>query len=175
MKQIDKHAMDYIDAATTGILSPRVLPVEDLREMLMHIKSELPSTIHLPVSSDDTLHFNRYLCTHGLVEEEQFLLLIDVPIQDCAQQLKIYQVFNLLIPQGNLSAHYDIDTKFLGISSDETKTIKILEQQFITCHGQMDNSAKLTHHFNHLLTHHHALQPFMPRIRQELHIDALYK
>ena len=43
------YAMDYIDAATTSILSPHVLPVEDLREMLMHIKAELPSTIHLPV------------------------------------------------------------------------------------------------------------------------------
>ena len=30
------HTMDYIDAATTGILSPHVLPVEDLREMLKH-------------------------------------------------------------------------------------------------------------------------------------------
>ena len=51
------HAMDYIATATTGTLSPHVLPVEDLREMLMHIEAELPSTMHLPVSSDDTLHF----------------------------------------------------------------------------------------------------------------------
>ena len=49
--------------------------------------AELPSTIHLPVSSDDTLHFYRYLCTHILVAEEQFLLLIDVPLQDCTRQL----------------------------------------------------------------------------------------
>ena len=46
-------AMDYIDVSTTGILSPCVLPVEDLREMLMHIESKLPSTMHLPVSLDD--------------------------------------------------------------------------------------------------------------------------
>ena len=58
--------------------------------MLMHIEAELPSTMHLPVSSDDTLHFYRHLHTHILVAEEQFLLLIDVPIQDQAQQLKIY-------------------------------------------------------------------------------------
>ena len=83
------HAMGYIDVATTGILSPHVLPVEDLWKMLMHIKTKLPSTMHLPVSLDDTLHFYRYLCTHVLVAEEQFLLLIDVPIQDHAQQLKI--------------------------------------------------------------------------------------
>ena len=70
----------------------------------MHIEVELPSTMHLPVSLDDTLLFYRYLHTHILVAEEQFLLLTDVPIQDHMQQLKIYQVFNLPIPWGNLSA-----------------------------------------------------------------------
>ena len=64
------HVMDYMDAATTGILSPHVLPLEDLQEMLVHIEAELPSTMHLPVSLDDTLHFYRYLHTHILVVEE---------------------------------------------------------------------------------------------------------
>ena len=49
------HGMDYIDTATTGMLLPHILPVEDLRQMLMHIEAELPSTTHLPVSLDDTL------------------------------------------------------------------------------------------------------------------------
>ena len=105
---------------------------KDLLEMLIHIKAELPSTMHFLVSLDDTLHFHRNLHTHVLVAEEQFLLLIDVPIQDCAQQLEIYHIFNLLIPKGNLTACYNIDTKFLGISYDETKAIEILKQQFTT-------------------------------------------
>ena len=104
------HEMDFIDAATTGILSPDILSVEDLREILMHIRAELPSTMHLPVSLDDTLHFYRHLCTHILLAEGQFLLLIDVSKQVCTQQLKIYQVFNLLIPRVNLSVQYNIDT-----------------------------------------------------------------
>ena len=133
MRQIAIHAMDYINAATTSILSPHILPVEYLREILMHIKAELPSTKHLPVSLNDTLHFYNYLHTHILVAEEQFLLLIDIPIQDCTQQLKIYQVINLFIPRGNLSAPYDIDTRYLGISHDETKAIEILDQQFTMC------------------------------------------
>ena len=58
------HAMDCIDAATIEILSLHVLPVEDLRMMLIHIEEALSSTIHLPVSSEDTLHFCRYLHTH---------------------------------------------------------------------------------------------------------------
>ena len=56
MRQVAMHAMDYIDAATTGILSPHVLTVEDLWKMLIHIKEALPSSMHLPHSSEDTLH-----------------------------------------------------------------------------------------------------------------------
>ena len=43
------HTMDYIDASITGILSPHVLPVEDLRKMPPHIEEALPLTMHLPV------------------------------------------------------------------------------------------------------------------------------
>ena len=74
------HGMYYIDAATTGIISPHVLPVEHLKKMLLHIEEALPSTMHLQVSSEDTLHFYRYLCTHVLTADEQFLLLTNVPI-----------------------------------------------------------------------------------------------
>ena len=72
--------MDYIDVATSGTLSPHVLLVIDLQKMLSHIADALPPT--LPVSLDDTLHFYRYLCTHVLIENKQFLLLIDMSIQD---------------------------------------------------------------------------------------------
>ena len=133
MRQVTMHVIDYIDVATTGILSSHVLPVEDLQKMLTHIEEALPSTMHLPVSSDYTLHFYRYLGTHVLITDEQFILLIDVPIQYCAQQLEIYRVFNLIIPHGNLSACYNIDTKYLDISYDKTKAVEISEQQFITC------------------------------------------
>ena len=50
------YAMDYTDAATNGILSPQVLPVEDLRKMLIHIAEALPSTMYSLGSSEDTLH-----------------------------------------------------------------------------------------------------------------------
>ena len=82
MREFVKHAMGYIDADTSGTLSPHVLPVEELRKMLLHIEEALHSTMYLPVSSEDTLHFYRYLITHVLIADKQFLLFIDVPIQD---------------------------------------------------------------------------------------------
>ena len=104
MREVALHYMDYIDAVNTGILLAHVLPVEDLREMLKHIEETLPSTMYLPISSEDALHFYKYLHTHVLIADEQFLLLIDIPIQDHAQQMEIYEVFNLDIPHGNFSA-----------------------------------------------------------------------
>ena len=79
--------MDYLNAAMTRTFLPHVLPIMDLKKMSAHIEESLPPTLHLPVSSEDTLHFYRYLCTHFLITNKQFLLPIDVPIQDRSQQL----------------------------------------------------------------------------------------
>ena len=64
LQTVSTHTMEYIDAATSSILSPHVLPIGDLQKMLKHIADTLPPTLHLPISPEDTLHFYRYLCTH---------------------------------------------------------------------------------------------------------------
>ena len=95
--------------------------------MLLHIEEALPLPMHLPVPSEDTLYFYRHLCTNILIADEQFLLLIYVPIQDHTQQLEIYEVFNLVIPHRNFSAHYNINSNYLGITYNETKAMEISE------------------------------------------------
>ena len=117
--------MDYIDAATAGTLSLHILPIMDLKRMLSHIEETLPSTLHLPISSEDTLHFYHYLHMHVLISNKQFLLLIDGPMQDRSQQLSIYKIFILDIPHGNFTAHYNINTKYLGIMQDEMVVVEI--------------------------------------------------
>ena len=134
MRQVAIHTMDYMDAPTTNILSPDILPVEDLRNMLGHLESELPSTMHLPISLDHTLHFYQYLNTHVLIAEGQFLLLINVPIQNRAQQLQIYEVFSLPVPHSNLSTQYKINNKYIGMTYDETKAVVIMDQQYRACY-----------------------------------------
>ena len=66
----------------------------------------------------DILYFYIYLHIHVLVADQQFLLLIDVPIQDNAQQLEIYEVFNLALPHGNFSAQYKLNSRYLGKTND---------------------------------------------------------
>ena len=54
--------------------------------------------------------------THILIANKQFLLLIEVPIQDRSQQIMVNEVFTLDISDGNYTAHYYITTKYLGIT-----------------------------------------------------------
>ena len=75
LQTVSTHTIEYIDAATSGILSPHVLPVTDLQKMLQHIADTLPPTLHLPISPEDTLHFYRYLCTHVLIENSFYCWL----------------------------------------------------------------------------------------------------
>ena len=64
MRQVATDTMDYVDAATTNVLSPDILPVEEHGNMSRHIKAQLLSIIYLPISSDNTLHFYWYIKTH---------------------------------------------------------------------------------------------------------------
>ena len=158
---VSAHTMDYIDAATTGTLSPHILPIKDLQGMLQHIADSLPSTLRLPVSPDDTLHFYRYLRSHVLIENEQFLLLIDVPIQDRSRQISIYQVVSISIPQGNYSAQYDVSAQFLGISHDATMAVELSPQQFKICKEANGQFCSIT-------------SPYQPLTKPPSCITALY-
>ena len=133
LQTVSMHTMEYIDTATSGILSPHVLPVTDLQKMLQHIADTLPPTLHLPISPEDHLHFYRYLCTHILIENKQFLLLIDIPIQDRAHQITVHEVLTLDIPYRNYSACYDINTRYFGVTKDATMGVELSATQFQAC------------------------------------------
>ena len=129
--------------------------------MVHHIADTLPPTLHLPISPEDTLHFYRYLHTHILIENQQFLLLVNIPIQDRAHQITIHQVFTLDILHGNYSAHYDINTRYFRVTTDATMGLELSTAQFQTC--QQANGQ-----FCHIST------PFQPLANPPTCIAALY-
>ena len=53
-----------------------------------------------------------------------------MPIQDRSQQITIHEILTLSIPHGNYSAHYDINTKHLGITKDATMAVELSTTQF---------------------------------------------
>ena len=150
MRQVAIHMMEYVDAATSNILSPDIIPLEDLMNMLRHIELELPTTMYLHISLYNTLHFYQYLNTHVLIAG-QLLLLTDVPIQKRAQQLQIYEVFNLPVLYNNLSTQYKINLMYIGIIDDKTKAAAITAQQYIACQHENRQFCKINAPFQSLM------------------------
>ena len=105
--------------------------------------------------------FNRYIHTHLLIENKQFLLLIDVPIQDRSQQITIHKVLTLSIPHGNFSACYDINTIYLGITKDATMAVELSTTQFQVCWEANVQFCTIT-------------TPFQPLADQPSCVSALY-
>ena len=149
IQMVSTHIMECINAATSGTLSPHVLPVIDLQRMLQHIADTPPPTLHLPISPEDTIHFYRYLSTHILIENKQFLLLIDVPIQDRSWQITIHQILTLDILHRNYSAHYDVHTKYFGVTKDATMAVKLSTTQFQACQDANGQFCSITTPFSH--------------------------
>ena len=82
------------------------------------------------------------LCTHILIANRQFLLLIDIPIQDHMQQLSVYKIFTLDIPHGNFTAQYNVNSNYLRVTQDKTMAVEISQHQFSICqkaNGQFCN------------------------------------
>ena len=124
--------MKYVDAATTNISSPDILPIEDMRNMLRHTESELSSRCTC-LYHQMTPFISTSISTHVLIAEGQFLLLVNVSIKNRGQQLQIYEVFNLPVPHSNLSAQYKINHRYKGVTYDGTKANAITDQQYIAC------------------------------------------
>ena len=116
-------------------LSPHILPILDLKQMF-------PYHLQCIYQCHLKIHYT-FITTFVPMS---WLLQINssytVPIQDHSQQLSIYKIFTLDIPHGNFTAHYDVNTQYLGITQDETMAVEISQHQFGICqevNGQFYN------------------------------------
>ena len=98
---------------------------------------------------------------HTCSDQKQFLLLIDVPIQDRSQQITIHKVLTLSMPHGNFCAHYDINTKYLGITKDETMAVELSTTQFWVCQETNGQFCNIT-------------TPFQPLANPPSSVSSLY-
>ena len=111
--------------------------------------------------------------THILIENKQFLLLIDVPIQDRSRQITIYQILTLDIPQGNYPAHYDVDTKYLGVTKDATMAVELSTTQFQACQEANGQFCSMTTLFQPLANPPSCIAALYAKSTVEYHLKML--
>ena len=96
-----------------GHLSPSLVGLTHLRDILLKIQIELPHHLWLP--SDPTRELWRYYSSLGcitLVEEKKILALEPVPLLDRDSTFEVFQVINLPIPYPDPKQKLGVVTKY---------------------------------------------------------------
>ena len=119
------------------------------------------STLPFYYNFQPTYNLTKALYNTVLIADGQFLLLIDVPIQNRVQQLQIYEVFHLPVPHSNLSAEYKVNYKYIGVMYDETKAVAISDLQYRACQHANGQFFRIN-------------APFQPLANQPSCVTALY-
>ena len=91
----------------------------------------------------------------------QFLLLFDMPIQNRAQHLHIYDIFSLSVLHSNLLAEYKVNYKYIGVIYDKTKTVAITNLQHRGCQHANGQFCRIN-------------APFQPLVNLSSCVIALY-
>ena len=173
--KVSTHTMDNMDIATTGTLLPHILPIMDLKKMLSHIEETLPSTLHLPVSSKDTLHFYCYLCTHVWLSTSNFfcssMYQFRIGHNSLPSTIFLHWTFHMVILLPAMMSTLST----LGSHRMKPWQWKFLHNNSGFVKKQMDSFVQSLHCSNHLQTHHLALLPYMSKIQPASWPDVPYK
>ena len=134
--------MDYVDAATTNILSPDIVHVEDLRNMLRHIESAATFNNPLIYSIQMTPFISTGISTHACINSSRTVPASSsmCPYKTEHKSFKYMKFSVYPVPHSNLSALYKINHNYIRVTYDKTKVVAITGStvhSLSTCqHGQ---------------------------------------
>ena len=122
-------------------LSASTISPTNLRSLLLEIKNKLPATMRLPSDpiSDIWYFYNTLTCTTYL-DGDKILIVLSIPLLDFKEGYEIYNVYNFPLPLQNvtvdsetrtgITARYDIESDGLMMSTDQTKYVLLLREEY---------------------------------------------
>ena len=126
----------YLASFTSGKLTPQMIYPTHLRQELLKINRQLLPKITLP--EDPTIniwHYYRYLTVTPMIDENQLILMIKIPLLDTDSTMTLYKTYNLPIfhPDIAKSLAYELEGSNLAITQDRNYVTILTESEFIKC------------------------------------------
>ena len=127
-----------VSAAITGTFSTSMVKPIELGSILRGIKKQLPSTVTLPyyLSSRGLREYYQNLHTILLPDRDSFHVILALPIVDLNDLYNIYEVINMPVinpKYPNLSAEFHLETKYLAMSTSQTKYTLLSPAEAMVC------------------------------------------
>ena len=135
-----------IDILSTGKISPAVISPPQLREALLDIEENLPSTLRLPNDPiRDLWSYYRTMTCGSLMLENKIVMIVNIPLIDYTDKMELYRAINLPLPNlrsfvrdrreidVSMLASYKLETTVFAIDKNRLKYSMLSESQATRC------------------------------------------
>ncbi|KAK6183155.1 hypothetical protein SNE40_010686 [Patella caerulea] len=141
---------DQLNMLSLGHISPSVLKPADLKSLLLEIRSQLPSTVHL--SADPSLklwHYYKFLTCSTKLDVDKIYVILTIPLLDSTKKLEIFYAHNLPAPMqtkyvhaktphtSGLVAKYQLESQMFAVNSERTQYVLLTESEVEVCTNRL--------------------------------------
>ena len=126
----------YLSTFTTGKITPQIIDPKHLRQELVKIYKQLPPKITLPDNPTTNIwHYYKFLAVTPVIDGNQLMLMIRIPLLDTDSTMTLYRVYNLPIynPTIGKALSYRLEGSNLAVSKDDSYVTILTEAEFIEC------------------------------------------
>ena len=107
-----------------------------LRHELIKIHKQLPQKITLPENPKTNIwHYYKFLTVTPVIDRNQFILVVRIPLLDTDFSMTLYKVYNLPIynPTIGKSLKYNLEGSNFAVTKDNNYVTILSEPEFIQC------------------------------------------
>ena len=126
----------YLSTFTSGKITPEIIDPKHLRHELIKIHKQLPPKLTLPENPKTNIwHYYKFLTVTPVIDGNQLILMVRIPLLDTDSSMTLYKVYNLPIynPTIGKSLKYNLEGSNLAVTKDNNYVTILSEAEFIQC------------------------------------------
>ena len=86
----------YLDDHSTGKLTPVLVDPHQLREELIKINEQIPTTLPLPEDLTTNIwHYYKFLTVTPIIQDDKLIMMIRIPLIDLDSSMTLFKIYNI--------------------------------------------------------------------------------
>ena len=136
MKTDTAQIKTYLKIHIIGKLTPSLTDPVHLRQELLQINKQLPTSLSLPEDPQSNIwHYYIFLTVNLVIHGCKLVLMIRIPLTDLDSGMSLYKIYNLPIYNHYIgkSLQYQLEGTNLAITKDNKDATILSDMEFIRC------------------------------------------
>ena len=136
-----EHLQLQLNMLSIGKLSPSIISLLKLRDLLIDIQTRIAAPLRLPGDPKaDIWHFYKMLTCTTIVEEDKILVVVAVPLLNSNDDFEVYRVHNLPTPfnvsDGVMSGsveNYQLEAEAIAVNTQCANFVLLTQEELEGC------------------------------------------